>query len=274
MKTLYVTDLDGTLLRHDESLSEFTITTINQLIDRGMLFCYATARSAHTARKVTQGLSMHMPMIVYNGVFIKDGSTDTNLLSNCFDAGIKDVLHDLLNHDIYPIVYAMLEDRERFSYVFEKCNQETKDFIYSRKKDKRDHPVDYIQNLYDGTIFYISCLGTADILAPFYEKYKNQYHCIFSKDTYTHTQWLELMPLNVSKASAVVQLKNLLGCDKVVAFGDGKNDIEMFKIVDESYAVANAVDELKEKATGIIESNEADGVAKWLLENYRINNCI
>ena len=33
MKTLYVTDLDGTLLRHDESLSEFTITTINQLID-------------------------------------------------------------------------------------------------------------------------------------------------------------------------------------------------------------------------------------------------
>lgn len=108
MKTLYVTDLDGTLLRHDETLSEFTITTINQLIDKGMLFCYATARSAHTACKVTQGLSTHMPMIVYNGVFIRDGKT--NLLSNCFDVGIKDVLHDLLKHEIYPIVYAMIED--------------------------------------------------------------------------------------------------------------------------------------------------------------------
>ncbi len=271
MKTLYVTDLDGTLLRHDETLSEFTITTINQLIDKGMVFCYATARSAHTACKVTQGLSMHMPMIVYNGVFIRDGKT--NLLSNCFDVGIKDVLHDLLKHDIYPIVYAMVEDQERFSYVLEKCSQEARDFIASRKEDKRNRSVNDIQNLYDGTIFYISCLGTEEHLAPFYEKYKNQYHCIFSKDTYTHAQWLELLPLNVSKASAVMQLKSLLACDKVVAFGDGKNDIAMFEVADESYAVANAVDELKDKATGIIESNEADGVAKWLLANYRIDDC-
>ncbi len=70
-----------------------------------------------------------------------------------------------------------------------------------------------------------------------------------------------------------MQLKSMLACDKVVAFGDGKNDIAMFEVADESYAVANAVDELKDKATGIIESNEADGVAKWLLANYRIDDC-
>ena len=36
---------------------------------------------------------------------------------------------------------------------------------------------------------------------------------------------------------------------------------------DECYAINNAVDELKEIATGIIGSNNDDGVAKWLLQN-------
>ena len=39
----------------------------------------------------------------------------------------------------------------------------------------------------------------------------------------------------------------------------------MFKAADEAYAVANAAEELKQAATGIIGSNEEDGVADWLL---------
>ena len=52
-----------------------------------------------------------------------------------------------------------------------------------------------------------------------------------------------------------------------MCFGDGKNDISMFRAADECYAVANAVEELKEIATGVILSNNEDGVAKWLEEN-------
>ena len=52
MKTLFVSDLDGTLLRSDETLSQFTIDTINELAKRGILFSYATARSLVTAKKV------------------------------------------------------------------------------------------------------------------------------------------------------------------------------------------------------------------------------
>ena len=49
-------------------------------------------------------------------------------------------------------------------------------------------------------------------------------------------------------------------------FGDGKNDIDMLELADEAYAVANAVDELKAIATGVIRSNNDDGVARWLTE--------
>ena len=47
------------------------------------------------------------------------------------------------------------------------------------------------------------------------------------------------------------------------------NDIPMFEASYECYAVSNAMDELKRIATGIIESNNDDGVAKWLNENCK-----
>ena len=70
--------------------------------------------------------------------------------------------------------------------------------------------------------------------------------------------------MNATKANAVLQVKELLGCDRVIAFGDGLNDMDMFKIADASFAVANAADELKSIATAVIQSNDDDGVAKFL----------
>ena len=49
MSTLYVSDLDGTLLRSNETTSEYTNYVINSLVDKGMIFFYATARSLITA---------------------------------------------------------------------------------------------------------------------------------------------------------------------------------------------------------------------------------
>lgn len=74
-----------------------------------------------------------------------------------------------------------------------------------------------------------------------------------------------------TKANAISELKSMWSCDRVVSFGDAINDIPMFQIADECYAVANAVESLKKIATGIIESNDNDGVAKWLKENYSKN---
>ena len=76
------------------------------------------------------------------------------------------------------------------------------------------------------------------------------------------------MPALASKANAISKLKNMWGCTRIISFGDAVNDIPMFEISDECYAVSNAVDELKALATGIIGSNEDDGVAKWLLYRF------
>lgn len=265
MKTLYVSDLDGTLLQSSEKTSDYTNNVINRLVGQGMLFSYATARSYHTSHKVTEGLTANFPLITYNGAVITgpDGSV---LWKNFFTSDIRDVLYDLFQHGIFPIVYAFREDEEKFSYVRAKSTDGIKKFVDSRK-DTRNHPVENEYGLLDGEIFYITCIGKKDTLMPFYSKYKHKYHCVFYKDIYSKEQWLEIMPAGTSKANAVNQLKTQLGCGRVVVFGDGKNDIELFQMADESYAVANAVQELKDIATDVIMSNDNDGVAKWLAEH-------
>lgn len=267
MRTLYVTDLDGTLLRSNETTSDFTNRTINALVEKGMLFSYATARSYSTSTKVTKGLSARIPLIVYNGALVIDNATGQILLSNFFGPQARDVLADLLSHDVYPIVYSFVNGVEQFRYLPERSTKGVLDFVVTRKGDRRDHPVDSVQALFEGDIFYFACIDTPEKLAPLYEACRFDHHAVYQRDLYSGEQWLEIMPKAASKANAIRQLKAHLGCERLVVFGDGKNDIDMFRMADEAYAVANAVDELKAAATGVIESNDHDGVAKWLSQN-------
>ena len=267
MRTLYVTDLDGTLLRSSESTSDFTNRTINALVEKGMLFSYATARSYSTSAKVTKGLSARIPLIVYNGALVIDNATGERMLSNFFGKDAQDVLADLIAHGVYPIVYSFVNGVEQFRYLPERCTQGVMDFVATRKGDRRDHPVQKEEELFEGEIFYFACIGEDEKLAPLYDKYRKKYHAVHQLDIYSGQPWLELMPLAASKSNAIRQLKAHLGCDRLVVFGDGKNDIDMFQLADESYAVENAMDELKAAATGVIASNDEDGVAKWLEQN-------
>ncbi|MBR3874889.1 MAG: HAD family hydrolase [Clostridia bacterium] len=269
MRTLYVTDLDGTLLRNNETTSDFTNQTINELVQKGMLFSYATARSYSTSAKVTRGLSAKIPLIVYNGGFIIDNASGEILLSNFFGAEIETILDDLISNGVYPIVYAFVDGVEKFSYLTEKCTQGIRDFVATRKGDRRERAVSTVEELRRGEIFYLSCIGQASQLEPFFYKYRDVCHALYQRDIYSGEQWLEFMPAAASKSNAIRQLKELLRCNRLVVFGDGKNDVDMFEQADESYAVANAVDELKAVSTSVIDSNENDGVAKWLLENAK-----
>ena len=61
----------------------------------------------------------------------------------------------------------------------------------------------------------------------------------------------------------------MLGCDRIVAFGDGVNDLPLFSVADEAYAMENADEIVKQAATAVIGSNEDDGVAQWLLKNWK-----
>lgn len=272
MRTLYVSDLDGTLLRSNERTSAYTNSVINALTAKGMLFSYATARSFVTARKVTAGLTADIPLIVYNGAFVIDNVTGNLLIENYFDEAVTDLLHDLFAHEIYPIVYAYIGGKERFSFVPALCTRGMQTFLNSRQGDIRTNAVQTAEALCTGRIFYITCIDAPEKLEPLYEKYRDVFHCFYQRDIYSGEQWLEIIPETVSKANAIRQLKAMLGCERLVVFGDGKNDADMFQLADESYAVENADNTLKQLATAVIPSNNADGVAHWLEQHLLFKN--
>lgn len=268
MKTLYVSDLDGTLLRSDQKTSDFTNSTINELVEQGMLFSYATARSYIASAPVTVGLNAKIPLIVYNGSMIVDNADGSVMFGHYFKQEAHELLDDLIKHDVFPIVFSMIDGVEKMSFVYNRISDGTKRFLEMRDDDIRMRPVDDPEMLHDGLIFDFTCIDEYYKLLPFYEKCKDHYQAILQMDIYTNDPWLEILPEGTSKANAIKEVARFYNCDKIVVFGDGMNDIEMFRMADEAYAVANAVPELKAIATEIIAGNNEDAVANWLKEHY------
>lgn len=268
MKTLYISDLDGTLLDSTPKTSKYTNSTINGLLENGMIISFATARSLVTTKKVTKGLNFKYPLVVHNGTFIvdKDG---TILQKNVFDKKDSDfILNTVLAQDLCPVVFSLIDEKQNFSYVLENANEATKDFLNARADDPRNREVESFDKLFHGEIYYFTLIGDEEKLEPLYNAFKDKYHCFYQVDMYSGEYWLEILPHNATKANAVKQLAKILSCEKIVAFGDGINDVDMFTVADECYAVENAVDDLKNKATKIIDTNVKDGVAKYLKMRY------
>ncbi len=265
-KTLFVSDLDGTLLKSDGTLSPETAAAINDMAAKGLKFSFATARSYHTAMQAASSITAHLPLILHNGVFIKDSVSGERLVVNLLD-DVPFIRKVLAENKIHPIVYTLNGDTEKYTYVPELLSPEAAEFQATRINDPRDNPISDAERIWEGEIFYVLCIGKEDILRPAYEKLRNKYNCIFAEDYYSHEMWLEILSPSASKASALLKLRNLLGCERTVVFGDAANDIPMFEAADEAYAVENAIPELKALATGIIGSNDNGAVVKWLSEN-------
>ena len=248
MNTLYVTDLDGTLLEPDKSIKPKNLKLINQLIDEDVNITYATARSLITAKQVIGDINFKLPVIVQNGTFILSPKGDV-ILGNYLGDSILDTVK---NYDISPIVYSQRGKNTYFSYIKDKMSAGVKAFVDDHLDDPRNHPVYSYEDLYEGDIFYLLLIDDYDKLKPLYDLFKEDYYAVFDQEMYSHDWWLEIMSPDASKANAIKYLKQKLQCDEVVVFGDGKNDIEMFEEADYSCAVENAAPELIKCADGYL----------------------
>ncbi|MEG2677056.1 MAG: HAD hydrolase family protein, partial [Oscillospiraceae bacterium] len=74
MKTLYVSDLDGTLLTSEKKLTKATIELLNKSIAEGAQFAIATARMPYACDYRMKEINLNIPSILTNGVFLYDFS--------------------------------------------------------------------------------------------------------------------------------------------------------------------------------------------------------
>ena len=271
MKTLFVSDLDGTLLTAKETVSEYSLRLLNKLIDEdGVLFTYATARSLNSAAKAVWGLRQNLPVILYNGAIVMEPWNGNKLYNSHFTGTVRaDIRRILHEYDVWPLVYSFLGNKERVSWLRGRETEGMKRYLSRRAGDPRLNPVDSPDELKDDEIFYYTYIDAkerTDAVHAVFER-DARFRCIYQQETYQSDYWLEIMPAGTSKGAAATVLKERLGAEKLVAFGDALNDRELFRAADEAYAVENADEELKKAATAVIGYSEEDSVSKFIRDN-------
>ena len=108
MKTLYISDLDGTLLDHNAEVSKNTAAVLNRLIAEGMLFSIATARSPATALKILSEVDLRFPLILMSGALVYDPTDRRYIKVEQIDKqATAEIIHILKSHNINGFMYGL-----------------------------------------------------------------------------------------------------------------------------------------------------------------------
>lgn len=274
MNTLYISDLDGTLLDQNAEISQFTLNALNALIKEGMNFTVATARSAASVNSILKDVILPLPIILMNGVLVYDFTLRRYLnieyLAKDSLLFIQGILKEFqLTGFMYEII-----DHKQMTYYEELSNRAQKDFYEERvrKYHKEFKQVSDFSLVAPEHIIYFSILDTREHLDRACEKLKNRSDISYAyyKDVYSveGLWYLEIFSVNATKYNAVNYLREHYHFERVVGFGDNLNDLPLFQACEVTCAVSNAREEVKAAADHILESNTQDGVVKWLKRNY------
>jgi Cof subfamily protein (haloacid dehalogenase superfamily) len=272
-KQYILTDLDGTLLRSESTLSPFSKDTLSAALDAGHVVSYATARSYASSQTKVSAIPWKYPLILYNGALLIDPLTQKTITGSWLS---HELTHDLIllgkKYDQTPFLFH-LDENEEESVLHEQLRKEGEQGFYnSRPNDRRFHQVPSLQfNHPSQKALIVTYIGTYTELKPFYEdileKYREHVRIHFSLDTYLKDQYfLEISHPDANKKEAALRWAELVGCDpkQMIVFGDNFNDFGLFEAAGLRLAVSNARPELKQKADKIIESNDQDGVAHYI----------
>lgn len=271
--TLYATDLDGTLLRSDKSISDESAELLNQLTEQGVLFTFATARSYSSASPLLKKLNLNCPAVTFNGVFVVDPRDGRHIVENIFPEKSLRLSVDYFNRtDLAPLVYSYIDGRERVSYLEDRL-EDVFGYVSTRQNDKRLRPVKTREELFQGRVFYFTLLNPRTEIAEMDAVFsrENGFAVNFMPDTYNKGElWYEIFSRNASKASALLQVLELTHADRLVCFGDNNNDLSMIRAADVGIAVSNGCDELKEAADMVTGSNDEGAVARYIAQENGI----
>ncbi|MCK5848544.1 MAG: HAD-IIB family hydrolase [Caldisericia bacterium] len=277
---LYISDLDGTLLKTEGVLSEYSKTSLNNMLSNGLQFTVASARNAGSIRKVLSGVNLTLPVIEINGAFLTNIESGKHYASHTInDATRKDLISIFLDFNYSPFITAYSENRD---YLFYKTieNEGVNWYITNREMANEDRLVkvkDYAETLFTDTICF-TAMDRKKKLQPLFhfiqKKYRAQLVISFFENWYSPGwYWLTIHDSKATKHNGILDLVSYTKqtLENVTVFGDQINDLSMFKAASRSVAVESATKELRKHATHIIGSNENDCVVKFIEKEFSKN---
>lgn len=272
-KTLYVSDLDGTLLNSNALLNEDVPERLNRLIDKGLCFTVATARTYATVNSIVKDVHLTYPMILMNGVMIYDPVNKSCINAEIIERdSVEYILKGRKKFGVTGFAYALSPENSKMATYYEKIATEHMEKFYVERRDVYHKPFSKVEQLEDilgEDIIYFSICYDEKVLRPFYEYLQKdeKLNLNFYKDVYGDGLWyLEISHKNASKYHGVQKLRAMLQPDAITGMGDNLNDIPLFEACDRCCAVGNAHEEVKERADYVLDTNLNAGVVKFLEE--------
>lgn len=281
-RTLYVTDLDGTLLDYSSRVTPESARIITELTHAGALITVATARTPATVEPLLAATETNIPAIVMTGAALWHRKTqqysDVKLIED--DAAVR-IMELADAHGINPFVYTLGENGRLDIYHDGPMSKADRKFVDERRglPLKKFH-IDEREGAWcklppTGHCVLYFAMGPMDRVAALAESLNREVVCsvssytdIFNKDTGI----IEVFAPGVSKAEAVKQLAQRTGAERIVVFGDNLNDIPMMAVADTAVAVDNALDEVKAAADEVTGNNNTDAVARYIAEDFETHH--
>lgn len=269
MKQFFITDLDHTLLKNNQTISKFTASTWNELSQKALL-SVATARSFHKVQEFLQTLKLNAPLILLDGAMIATPQKEIIALHTIQKDIGNEVIQEGIKLGIYPFVIGLNKDTFQEIFWYPRvCNEHQKCVLDGYKNDPRlaqKEPIEAMEQtlkiVYFGSYEILSLL-----LIHLQDRFSSNLEYKLSPEKYHNGWFLTILhPMgDKSHALQTVALYTNHPIADITVFGDSINDIGMFRIAGKSIAVANALDEAKSVATEVLtHTNDEDGVARYL----------
>lgn len=283
-KRAYITDLDGTLLRSDQTLSPYTMNVVTDALERDLIVTFATARGYISAQSVVSDIPWKYPVILYNGALIYDGSNQTVVDGYWLE---RDISNEIIGigrkHGITPFYFSLDKD-QRERVLHETLRREGEMTFYAgRPHDPRFLEVKNLKCPPDYRTLALTYIGLHEELEPIRQEvtalYGDVIHAHMMPDYYIRNHYfLEFSHAKANKRDGLQLWSAHMGIDleNTVVFGDHINDIGLFEAGGTRIAVRNAHERIRHLADHIVDSNELDGVAHYIEQQMELagNNTI
>ena len=242
-----ITDLDRTLLHTDKSVSEHTVSVLKKCREHGILIMAASARPLRD-------------ILIYNDLIGFDAITATNGAIVSLPQGLLKV--GIACESGEKILSAILQYPDVFLSV------ETSKGLYSNRDIPIWEPVIWnkFPALPEDIILYKILASSQQ--RPLYDEIETTltddvYHSV------ANNELIQIMNKEATKWNGVKQMLSHFGVSPsdAVYFGDDNDDIEPIKNCGLGVAVSNAINHVLNAADIIVDSNDMDGVAKFIEEN-------
>lgn len=257
-------DLDGTLLNSRKEISEENKNILKKLSENGVEILIVTGRPYPITKKIAQSLEIPLTVICYNGARVMNLETD-------------------------EIIFEKVLEKEQVLKIIEFCRE------YKKDLNLFQNDIWYVEDLEsDGTKYYKKNSKLEPTLKSFdsFDSFKMIKSIIIDENevlnriekelknilgntvyyTYSQDKYLELLNKEVNKGMTLKRVLKNKGIEisECIAFGDAHNDLEMLELVGIGVAMGNAHEILKNRVQYITDTNDDNGVAKFLKKYYKV----